>query len=347
MTGFTPETDMALLVAARGQGAESGLWRWTRGGAGWEGRLLAAAHDLSALAVHPVLPVVYATAGEGAGRLLAWRLGPEGADPVAALDTGGVEPAHLAIDPDGRVLLVANYGSSDLALWPLAADGGVAGAPRIVPLSGRGPDPERQEAAHPHQILVRSDGVVVVVDLGADMLREFRLDPAGPGLEPLRTQPLPPGSGPRHAVFLPDGRMAVAGELGNTLLVGAGQAWQTVPATGLARAGHARWARNYPGDIALGPGGIVHLANRSLCTLASFDPGGPVARLVGEIETGVEWPQHLLVLGDHVLVAGWDTGRVVAHPLRSGIPAAPQALFDCPGACWIAVFRSGQQELRG
>ncbi|MBW7921833.1 MAG: beta-propeller fold lactonase family protein [Rubellimicrobium sp.] len=340
--GFALGQGAALLVAARGQGDASGLWRWMQDGGGWHGQHLAPAHDLSALALHPRLPVVYATAGEGAGRLLAWRIGADGAVPLADTGTGGVEPAHLAVDPAGRVLIVANYESGALTLWRLAPDGAVAGAPQVVQLEGRGPDPDRQAAAHPHQVLFGADGSVAVIDLGADRLRLFGLDAGRLRLVPLSAGCLPPGSGPRHGVMLEDGRMAVAGELGNVLLVGAGDDWQAVPATGLTRPGHARFARNYPGDIAAGPGGLVHLANRSLSTLATFDPGGPGGgppRLVAEVACDVDWPQHLLVHGGHVLVAGWDSGRVVAHPLRGGVPGAVEPLFACAGACWLALLR--------
>lgn len=341
MTDFTLAPGEALLVASRGQGAEHGLWRWHQEAGGWQGDLVGHALDLSSLAVHPALPVVYATGGVGEGQIFAWRLSGDGGDEIASGPSGGVEPAHLALDPSGRLLIVANYQSSNLALQRLSADGSFDGEPVIYPLSGSGPDPDRQEAAHPHQILFRDDGTVVVLDLGADLLRAFRLDVEAAALHSLREIATPPGSGPRHGVFLTGGRMAVAGELGNTFLLGDGGDWTVVPATGLSGPGRARWERNYPGDIARGPGGFVYLANRSLCTLASFSTDGPEPRLVSEVDAGVDWPQHLFVHRDAVLVAGWDSGRVIAHPLQDGIPGAPEALFDCDGACWIALMRSG------
>lgn len=341
MTDFTLAPGEALLVASRGQGAGHGLWRWRREAEGWQGVPVGHAPDLSSLAVHPALPVVYATAGGGEGRIYAWRLSGSGGQEIGSGPSGGVEPAHLAVDPGGRMLVIANYQDSSLALQRLSKEGGLDGDPVIHPLSGSGPDPDRQEAAHPHQVLFRDDGAVVVLDLGADLLRVFRLDVEEAALHPLREIAMPPGSGPRHAVFLTGGRMAVAGELGNSLLVGAGDDWTIVPATGLERPGRARWERNYPGDIASGPDGFVYLANRSLCTLASFRTDGPAVRLVGEIDTGVDWPQHLLVHRGAVLVAGWDSGRVVSHRLKDGLPAAPEVLFHCDGACWIALMRSG------
>lgn len=343
MTDFTLAPGETLLVASRGQGAGHGLWRWHQEAGGWQGDLVGHAPDLSSLAVHPARPVVYAASGAGEGRIYAWHLSAAGNEEIASGPSGGVEPAHLALDPSGRLLIIANYQSSGLALQRLSTDGGFDGEPRVYPLSGSGSDPDRQEAAHPHQVLFRDDGVVVVLDLGADLLREYRLDVAGTALHPLREIATPPGSGPRHGVFLTGGRMAVTGELSNSLLLGAEGDWAVVPATGLDGSGRARWERNYPGDIALGPPGpceLVYLANRSLCTLATFRTDGSEPRLVGEVDTGVDWPQHLLVHRGAVLVAGWDSGRVIAHPLQEGVPGVPEALFDCDGACWIALMRS-------
>lgn len=341
MTEYVLAPDAALLVASRSQG----LWLWRQGPAGWDGRLTGARPGLSALALHPHLPVVYATAGSGAGRVLALAL-PDGAL-LSEADSGGTEPAHLAVDPSGRVLIVANYESGTLASWHLAADGALEGAPQILQLTGSGPDPDRQQNAHPHQVLFREDGAVVVLDLGADLLREYRLDMARPALEAAAVAALPAGAGPRHGVFVAGGRLAISAELGNGLLLGAGDGWQMAAATMLERAGHARFARNYPGDIAPGHGAMVHMANRSLGTLATFDTEGETPRLVGEVETGVDWPQHLLLHGDHLLVAGEDSGKVVALPLRDGLPGAPEVLFDCADACWLALMQSGAGDLAG
>ena len=46
-------------------------------------------------------------------------------DPLGVQPTGGAEPCHLAVTPDGGHLFVANYGSGSIAVFPLDA----AGAP--------------------------------------------------------------------------------------------------------------------------------------------------------------------------------------------------------------------------
>lgn len=69
-------------------------------------------------------------------------------------------------------------------------------------LSQPGPDPTRQEAPHPHQVILDpSSGFILVPDLGSDLVRVFRIED---GLQLAAVEPLvaAPGSGPRHATFL-------------------------------------------------------------------------------------------------------------------------------------------------
>jgi hypothetical protein len=77
------------------------------------------------------------------------------------------------------------------------------------------------------------------------------------------------------------------------------------------------------------------LANRSYDTLATFDVSGVTPELVAEQDTTVHWPQHILVRPNHLLVAGWDSSRVVVMPLSGGIPQRAEPLFDCDGAGWL------------
>jgi 6-phosphogluconolactonase len=59
--------DEALLVAARGTGPEHGLTRWVQRDGQWHGKHLATVNQLSSLARHLTLPVVYGTSRMGGG----------------------------------------------------------------------------------------------------------------------------------------------------------------------------------------------------------------------------------------------------------------------------------------
>ncbi|KAK6541916.1 hypothetical protein TWF694_007692 [Orbilia ellipsospora] len=67
-----------------------------------------------------------------------------------------------------------------------------------------GPNKERQEASHPHQVALDSQQTVgdyaVVPDLGADLLRIYLID--GTTIRETQQIAVDPGQGPRHGVFV-------------------------------------------------------------------------------------------------------------------------------------------------
>lgn len=346
MSGGILDNSEVLLVASRGAAAEHGLWLWTEGPRGWAGRQIDTVHQLSSLTAHPRLPVVYGTAGVEEGWLYAWHIDAAREDRLSATLSLGIEPCDLTVDPSGRLLIATNYTTSTLALQPLGPDGAFNGPLSLLKLSGSGPEVARQDDAHPHQAFFRDD-TLIVIDLGADCVREFTLDFTKAGAEILteiRTTPVPPGTGPRHGAILDDGRLAISGELGENLITGhlGGSAadWADIRSTLCAGPAKTRWERNYPGDIRRSiDGRHVYFANRSYDTLATFDVTAAEPKLVAEIDTTVHWPQHVVVRRDCLLVAGWDSSRVVMLPLREGIPQAVRPIFDCAGAGWLHVYR--------
>ena len=336
-------TSWGLFVAGRGSGLGDGLHRLVHNESGWQDSHLDTVTELSTLASHPFLPVLYGVSGVGNnGWIHAWDISGDRAVALNVVKSKGAEPCHLALDPSGRLLVVTNYTSSTLAVQKIAADGSFLGEPYLIHLTGNSVEIERQHEAHPHQAVFDGDRLYVT-DLGADLLREFHFDPNGQGpntLLPVRNTPLPAGSGPRHMVVLPDGRVALSGELGSTLITGRpggdAETWSLIPSTARSGAAKTRHARNYPGDIqASADGRLVYIANRGYDTIATFLVVDEKPRFISEIDAGVAWPQHLLVRGENLLVAGCDSSQVVTIPLFDGVPSEPTVLFDCPGACWL------------
>lgn len=346
MSAFHLAPGAALLVASRGTGPEHGLTRWVQRDGGWSGTLLATVNQLSSLARHPSLPVLYGTSRMGdEGDIHAWRLDGETAVTLGEKSSEGGEPCHLVVDPSGSVLLFANYNSCTIGVQRLDAQGGFEGPVDLLRLTGGGPEIERQEDAHPHQLFFVGH-TLIVIDLGADLVREYAIDLALSGADVLvetRRTSLPPGCGPRHGVELPDGRLAVSGELGSNLVVGRcgdpAEAWADVPSTLRSGPAKTRHLRNYPGDIQRSPDGrFVYFANRGYDTVTTFDVVGPEPVLVSELDAGVAWPQHMIATRAHLMVAGWDSSAVRAFPLTDGQPAGAVTLFECAGAGWLTLW---------
>lgn len=341
-----------ILIASRGEEARHGLLAWSGGSPA----LLAKVDQLSALAWHPTLPVVYGTAGVGRpGEILAWRLAEDFSEAEllshAEVGSNEREPCHVAVSPDGRAVVVTAYTSGTLAVWPLEPDGALGAGRTVLPLFGAGPDPDRQDAAHPHQAVFVADpdgtqGTLLVVDLGADRVRRFSVEVGDTGVQLRQVSQVhtPPGTGPRHLVLLRDGRIAVSGELSETLIIGPTPevsgpehpSWEVLPSTERSGAAKTRSRRNYPGDLALSSDGTtVIFCNRGHDTLSVFDVSQRPATMVQELDAGVAWPQHLLVTGDRVLCAGWDSSAIVSCALAGGRLSSPELLLQVSGPGWI------------
>lgn len=161
--------------------------------------------------------------------VVAWRIAERDGtlELLGRRPAGGAAACFLATDPPGRTLLVAHYTGGTIATVPLAADGNLAGEPRIIRHEGSGPNGRRQEGPHPHAVVAAplatgSPHLVYAADLGCDAIFAYRLDSARSSVVAadvpfMKTRP---GAGPRHLAFHPDGRLLYAiNELDNTVAV--------------------------------------------------------------------------------------------------------------------------------
>jgi 6-phosphogluconolactonase (cycloisomerase 2 family) len=265
---------------------------------------LTPAESPSFLAVHPALPVLYAAGELSEGRLLAFTVAGEGVlTPLDERSSEGDSPCHLAVDPSGRLLAVANYGDGTASLHHLDERGAFTGDPIVLKHRGSGPDAERQERSHAHQAVFH-DGLLHVSDLGTDEIRRYT--PGGRALEPLR---LPPGTGPRHMAFS-GSRLYVVGELDGVVTLIDGDRRTTARAS---RFGGA----NQPSHLDLA-GDHVYVANRGPDTVTVLR-ADDLSR-VAEVPSGGQWPRHFAIAGDRMYVANQHSGAVTEFALAGGVP---------------------------
>lgn len=278
----------------------------------------------SFLVQHPALPVLYAVNElDPDGTVSAFSVSADGGlTELAVRATGGTDPAHLAITPDGGRLLVANYSSGSVSVHPLDADGVPGERSDLLDLVGQGPVADRQAGPHAHMVVpVRDD--VLIADLGSDRVWRSRLDPVAGRLTMLPPAVVArPGTGPRHLRLSPDGALMLVGELDGTL------SWYRPSADGtLAVAGRARTSRkdgeNLPSELIIRPDGrLVYVANRGPDTVATFAWDGERADLVAETPADGHWPRHMILLGDHLYVANQMSHSVTTLRIdsESGVP---------------------------
>lgn len=153
----------------------------------------------SYLAADPDSQYVFAVSEKisSAGEVYQFQLSAEGKLlPVAKQPTHGAATCHVCVLPGDRVC-AASYVGGCLDIYPLFK-GELMPANRVFYYQGQGMNPQRQEASHAHQAVVAPEGKwFYVCDLGADCVWQHDLAAEMP---PVRW-PMPPGQGPRHAVF--------------------------------------------------------------------------------------------------------------------------------------------------
>ncbi len=135
--------------------------------------------------------------------------------------SGGAGPTYVSVHPSGKFLLVANYFGGSVAVLPILPDGGLGAATdvkndagKIGPAKATSAPPgsfafSGHDRTHSHMIEAdRSGRFVLHVDLGLDQIFVWKFD-AQKGVLAPNDPPaisLPPGDGPRHFHFHPNGR---------------------------------------------------------------------------------------------------------------------------------------------
>jgi len=135
--------------------------------------------------------------------------------------SGGAGPTYVSIHPSGRFLLVANYFGGSVAVLRILPDGRLGEAADVKVDTGTiGPAKSGSAApgsfafsghdrTHAHMIQADPAGRFVLhVDLGLDQIFVWKFDQQTGALTPNEPPAvsLPPGDGPRHFHFHPNGR---------------------------------------------------------------------------------------------------------------------------------------------
>jgi 6-phosphogluconolactonase len=192
-------------------------------------KVAAAVPSPSWLAFHPNKSFLYAVNeisnfnGTTNGSVSAFTVNPSAGDLtfLNVVSSQGAGPAHLSVDPLGQFVFVANYGGGSFAVLPIQSNGSLGNATDVhVDVGSVGPTTATNappgsfaisghDAPHAHMIQADPAGNFVFgADLGQDRISSWLLNrptgkliPNGPAF-----LSLPPGDGPRHFAFHPNGR---------------------------------------------------------------------------------------------------------------------------------------------
>jgi 6-phosphogluconolactonase len=213
----------------------------------------------------------------------------------------GADPAHLALDRTGRYLLVANYSSGNIAVFPIEKDGRLGQRTAFVQHIGSSVNRDRQSGPHAHEIQATVDNkFVLVADLGLDELLVYRFDAKTGALSPANPPfvKVAPGSGPRHFALAPNGKFVyLVNEMSSTVTVysfdgssGRMNELQTISTLPQGLKGENTTAE-ITTDMA---GKFLYASNRGDDSIAIFaiDSGTGKLSLVDRVKTGGKEPRH-------------------------------------------------------
>jgi 6-phosphogluconolactonase len=260
----------------------------------------------SYLALDPTLRYLYSvnemTMGGVSGFVINQTNGKLSA--LNMMPTNGQDTTHLSVQPSGKYLFAASYTSGNFQVFRINGDGSIGTRTDNFQDvgNGTGPNPDRQEGPHAHQILTDLDGNHVFgVDLGADKVNIWNLDPGAGTLVPniVPFAPIASGSGPRHMAFHPDRQHAyVLSELASSVTVfdydpvRAAFTWkQTISTLPPDFTG-----TNTTAEIRIHPNGrFLYNTNRghNSVTMFEIEPESGEVEVIGWESTRGEWPRGM------------------------------------------------------
>jgi 6-phosphogluconolactonase len=131
---------------------------------------------------------------------------------INSVPSQGDHPCYVSVDDKKKFVFVGNYSGGNLLSIPLNADGSFRSGVQNIRHEGSSVVKERQEKPHVHSVVLSPDDrYLLVPDLGADKVFQYRVDVTKPQALSPAAQPftaVKPGGGPRHLTFHPNGKYA-------------------------------------------------------------------------------------------------------------------------------------------
>ncbi len=311
--------------------------------------------DPSWIAVHPSGKFLYAANEAGkSSAVSAFRIDAKSGKLTLLnqMPSLGEDPCYLSFDKTGKYLLVANYSSGTVAVFPILPNGRLGEHTAVVKDQGTTGPHKNQEGPHAHWIETSPDNrFALVADLGLDEVLVYKFDAASGTLTP--NEPafakLKAGSGPRHIAFHPRGKFVFAvSELNSTATSfaydGKKGALKEIGTVSTLPPGFS--GRNDVAEAAVDPNGkFLYVSNRGNDSIAilSIDPAkGTLAPGGGGVPTGGKEPRHFAIdpSGKYLLAENQYSNNIVVFKIDAatgGLTATGQVV-EVPSPVNIAFL---------
>ena len=267
----------------------------------------------------------------------------------------GEDPCYLSFDQTGKYLLVANYTSGNVVVFPIQPDGSLGEHTALETDAGTpGPNQKRQNTAHAHWIEPSGHNqFVYVADLGLDRVLFYKFDASKGTLTPGNptdqfSAAVTPGAGPRHVVFGTDRKfMYVLAELTSTVTVFANEGhekFQSVQEISALPQGFS--GRNDAAEIAISPDGkFLYTSNRGRDSVVVFsiDPTKGTLSKVEDVLTSGKEPRNFVIdpTGHYLLAENQNSNTIVEFAINPSTGKLTQTgeVIQTPSPICIAFLR--------
>ena len=240
---------------------------------------------------------------------------------VNKVPSGGANPCHVAVNEDGAVLS-SNYSGGNITLMRIEASGELSEVLSADQHQGPGPVAGRQEAPHVHSALFEPKKKrIFVADLGIDKVKVYTIESKTFTLKPFKYPEikLAPGSGPRHMVLHPNGKLLyIANELACSVTIVQlldNGSFRVLESVSTLPADYTK--PNTCADIHLtADGKFLYVSNRGMNSISIFtvDEKGSKIKLIGHEDSRGAMPRNFTLTpdGTFLLVANQNTNNIVA-----------------------------------
>ncbi|MGN6105713.1 MAG: hypothetical protein ACTHU0_11455 [Kofleriaceae bacterium] len=223
----------------------------------------------------------------------------------------------IELDVRGSALLVvSNFDSRNLAVYPWWASGDVGPSRAIVGAS--------TGLIQPRGLAVVNDEIIAV-DQGSNSVNVFAFDASG-DVSPLRRLL---GGDTRLAApvsALVSGNELYVVQFGSVLVFPLTANGNVAPTRVLTEVAGAQYAVMHDGEL--------YVTNRDSATISVFGSGPTVVRSIGGSQTGLFRPSGIAIRGDELIVADSGTNELRVFPVTASGDVAP-----------LRVVRGGRTEL--
>lgn len=256
----------------------------------------------------------------------------------------GDYPCYISTDHNGDIAMVANYGTGNIAIFPINEDGSLDSATSVMQHDGKGPDASRQNGPHAHMIVTDPDNNFLLSnDLGTDEIYSYPVDYQLLVLTKQRVAAQThPGAGPRHLIFHPSKKNAyVINELNGTIeafhyfdTLGKLERFQTISTVAEGENGENASCA----DIHITPNGaFLYASNRgdfnNIAMYKVSEEDGSLS-LVGHQSVKGKTPRNFLISpdGKFLLVANQDSNNIVYFKInqKTGALIDPNIEMEVP-----------------